>query len=1144
MSSTPNQTSPPPKSRWRRRLALLVVGVVALVAAAPWIASTRPAKSLIVGRINAALAPGSVVVQGWSLGWFAPLRVGGIALVDPKGKQVVAAQAVTMEWGIVGLAMARPDLGTITVEGAKVDVERRVDGTVDVLDALATAMKPDPDKPSSSDELAVKVVVKGGTLRAVSPELAEPVVAGRLDGTLTIAPGKPMTLAATLSEGERSLKLDAAVEAPSPVLPDDPKLRAAAVAQANDLTVQVVGKDWPLNLRGDGGLGRGRFGGTLDARRIKGLWTLATVSALDGFEADGPAFRGDHPRFDRVTLVADLLQRAAGGWSVRRLELACPIGRVRAEGMVPPIEGAATKVRGEVDLVGLTRMLPNTLHLQPGLTIDRGNATLTADLTGAPGAERAELAAAVADLAATRNGRAVGIREFPRLAAVAVRNGAKVTVERVEIKADGVDVNGSGDLDGGLVVKGVIDLAKLDAQARDLVDLGKLSFAGHARLAADYRRVEEGYKARLAGDCKDLHVVGLTDQPIHRDLARLDASAIGPRGADGRPTGWQTAKIDLKAGDIQADLAAHREDDDTIRVGGLAAGNLPGPDLGWAEAKIAARWRGLAVDFDELRAWFLPPGAKARDGSDPHTLAVAVRGRVDLGGTGSVALEAIPDTAPSAVGIGPGGLKATGWKGGDVVRVEAGLVGDLAALDGWLAARAKQPANGWDGPWSLTLKAARGADGNAAFDVQAGAADLLGQGAVALATRGNYQKANDRLNLDALDLTTRYAKISSYGNIGAVSTTRQLDWAGTVDPRWDVLGPMIAHSVEPGAKLEAKARPFRLAGPLGGGSLDAILPGLSGEFGLDVASVRAFGVVAGPMPVILKVGGGRAKFDPIATQVNNGPALIQANLGMDADRGVWLRLDESRINGAEINDAVSTSVLAYIAPVLSRATEVTGKVTVVLAPGGAAFPITAKGTTRVEGITQFQDVVFRPGPLAEQVFSITGQAAPKLAFNEPVRFTILDGRVTQSGLAIPLPGASKVEFAGSVGFDKTLQVRATVPITAAMIGRDAQLEKMLDGLKVTVPIGGTMARPVIDRRGLQAATRDAIKTVASQGLKNEAGRLVERVAGGKLPGIGQAVGAATGAGDAAGAAGDPKRDLIKGLLEGLGREALDGGKKP
>ena len=222
---------------------------------------------------------------------------------------------------------------------------------------------------------------------------------------------------------------------------------------------------------------------------------------------------------------------------------------------------------------------------------------------------------------------------------------------------------------------------------------------------------------------------------------------------------------------------------------------------------------------------------------------------------------------------------------------------------------------------------------------------------------------------------------------------------------------------------------------------------------------------------------------------------------------------------------------------MSRATDVNGKISVVLSPEGATIPITSQLKAQAQGVIAFKDVVFRPGPLADQVFRLTGQAVPKLAFAEPVQFSVIDGRVQQSGLSVPLPGGTKVEFAGSVGFDKTLQVVASVPITAAMVGRDAELEKTLNGLKVKVPIGGTLSQPAIDRRGLQTATRDAIRTVADREIKGQASKLVDRVAAGiKVPGLTDAnpaaKAAATTTDNAAGVA-DPRRDLLRGLLEGL-----------
>ena len=160
------------------------------------------------------------------------------------------------------------------------------------------------------------------------------------------------------------------------------------------------------------------------------------------------------------------------------------------------------------------------------------------------------------DLAATREGRKVSLRGLPILAASATRAGSKVAVERFEVKGSGLDVWAGGDLDAGVKLQGTIDLSAFHDQLTEVLDLGGVGFAGHARLAADYRKVGDHFKGRLIADCKPLDLSGLTAEPIHRDLLRLDASAVGPHALDGLPTGWDSAKLDLKAGDLIAEVEA------------------------------------------------------------------------------------------------------------------------------------------------------------------------------------------------------------------------------------------------------------------------------------------------------------------------------------------------------------------------------------------------------------------------------------------------------------------------------------------------------------------------------------------------------------------------------------------------------------
>ena len=49
-------------------------------------------------------------------------------------------------------------------------------------------------------------------MRIVSPELVEPITAATLDGSVTIAPGKPIELAATLGDEGRSLEIRAKLD--------------------------------------------------------------------------------------------------------------------------------------------------------------------------------------------------------------------------------------------------------------------------------------------------------------------------------------------------------------------------------------------------------------------------------------------------------------------------------------------------------------------------------------------------------------------------------------------------------------------------------------------------------------------------------------------------------------------------------------------------------------------------------------------------------------------------------------------------------------------------------------------------------------------------------------------------------------------
>ena len=1108
----------PAPARKPRRLLLKAFVALTLATAAlgfglPWLVGTPPGRALIVGQVNTRLAPSSVAIGGLDLSWSGPITLRAFELRDPKGKVVLAAERATLDRSPIGLISSRPDYGTLTLEGVAVDVARKADGSVDLLDALASILKGNapasatapaaPAPAPTPSAMKVAVIIKGGTLKVASPELVEPLEARSLVGSLTIAPGKPIEVAATLGGEEgRSIEIHSAIDSASA-----------------DRSATVVARGWPVHVRQAGVEVKGRLDADLGAQLAGSGMTIRGNAAWLGFEAAGPALLGDRVAFAKVTASCDV-EKSAAGWAVRALDLVSPVASLKGSGTVPALAGAPATLRGTVDLAALARMMPNAMRLRDGLTLDRGTANIRVDVTADAGLDRLAFSATLDDFAATEDGRSIRLRQPAYLAGRGTRLAARTTVEALEVRAAGVDVKGSGDLKDGAKLTGTVDLVALMAQLRDVLDLGPLDLSGKARLAADYKHVGDAFTGRFAVECRALKVVGATAEPIDRDLVRVEGWANGPALADGIPSGWRQARADLKAGDLTLDILVN-----SGGVGGepvVAAAfrsKVESPVPGHLEAKAKLRRKGTAFVFEHLIGGITPSDPAAT----PGTVALAVFGQFDPA-TGEGTFGPLPGAAVGAIGLGPEGAKLSGVGQAKMdLRLDAALLGDLGALDRLLAAWGGSPPKGLSGLWATQLDVVRSANGTIHAEAKAYTPGLATSGTprgpVSIELKGAYAADSDRLALDRLDLATRFGRVTASGGMAAVSGLRMVDVTGTIEPIWAAIDPIVAATVEPSARVRSTARPFHVAGQLKADSTPQMLAQLTGEAGLDLAEAKAFGVTMGPAAVVLRFGQGLAKFDPIASTLNGGPVSIEADLAMDGEGGAWLRLGASKIDGAEINKECSDAILSYVAPVLAGSSSVAGKVTMTIVR--AFVPITATGPLSLNGAIAFQGVTFQPGPLVSELTSIAGRGATALRLDEAMFIGIADRRVYQKGLTIPIGGDGvKVAIDGSVGFDETLDLKATVPLTAKALGLASG-----EGPTVALPIKGTLPRPVIDRKALAVAVRDAATSMGEARLKSEAGRLLNRLIGPGQP------------------AGEPRtrpapRNPL-GALEDLGREILD-----
>ena len=129
---------PSPRMRRRRRwflIAGLTLLIPTLLVASPLLLNTPVGNRLIGRRLDRAFSPGRLRIGAIRLSWVRPTRLTDIALGDPTGKTVVTAPSASLSASLWGLITHPNRPGTLALEGAAFEVERRADGSIDLAES-------------------------------------------------------------------------------------------------------------------------------------------------------------------------------------------------------------------------------------------------------------------------------------------------------------------------------------------------------------------------------------------------------------------------------------------------------------------------------------------------------------------------------------------------------------------------------------------------------------------------------------------------------------------------------------------------------------------------------------------------------------------------------------------------------------------------------------------------------------------------------------------------------------------------------------------------------------------------------------------------------------------------------------------------
>jgi translocation and assembly module TamB len=1062
------------RKKWRGRIGRIVAALVilALVAALafPWFLGSGPARRWMLGRANRFLAPGGLAIEKFQFSWFGPTRMTRFAIIDPQGERVVDSPVAVWDRNLWQVLFEQPRLGTLTLEHGALDVERRADGSIDLAGALQALY-------ATAPEASLTIHVVDGSLRLRSRGLGRPLVASKTDIVIVRRPApEPMTWRANLESGSG---------------PDSARLRVdgsydrwgqAGSDGLNDLDVKLTGRDWPLDLEIAGFSIKAAYFGDLSVQHRDGAARIEGRGDFRTCDLSGPPLDGDHLKLPALSARWEL-DRNGENWSIANLDLsAADLGSLRSRGTVPPAPGRTGLIEGEVNLAGLAKQLPHALRLREGLSLKQGAATLRI-LAGDEAGRRAwDVEARISDLVAHNGDSSFTLRDPATLSARLVGDRSDLKLARFAIKTPFLTASGSGTIDEGISLTGTVDLNGLQTQLRDFVDFHRVNLAGKGPLTASYRRVDQSFDARLALDLRDLKLEGLGPVSVQREAAQLHSRMTGPIAESGFPGALTSARIKATSAAAETELVADWRDegaDLSLRA------RLP---LAKAErsanvdARFTGRLDGQQLDVREVRIELAPS-----DENTTRPLRLSAKGRYDRA-TGALSLA--PLEKPSgAVSLATDGIRVSGL-GTSTWSVEAALVGDVAALMRAQALWSRTEPSNVSGEWSGHLSA-RSSESQTRVGGRIDARNLsIIEGPVSMALQATYRKSSDQLEVSELVVSSSYATLEASGRLDDMHGRQVADVRGSLTPDWKALNELLKSRIEPGAYLAGQPRPFFIKGPFSGEDNETV----DVEAGFDLAEADIYGMKFGAAPIVIRRKGGQTAVDPIETTLNDGRIRLEPRVVAMKDKGSAVVLGPtSWISGAEINDEVSRRVLAFVAPVLEDATRVRGRISADLRH--AEFPLVRDAGQKaiVEGDVVFRDVEFIPGPLAEGLLSLMNRRDTALRLDKPVRLAIANGKVETKGLALPVGNFTEIALEGSVGFDRELNLRATFPVTSSMLG-NSLIGDIVEGTRITVPIGGTLSSPRIDRDAFRLGLKDTGKDLLQRGMTRGAFELLNRMA--------------------------------------------------
>jgi hypothetical protein len=232
-----------------------------------------------------------------------------------------------------------------------------------------------------------------------------------------------------------------------------------------------------------------------------------------------------------------------------------------------------------------------------------------------------------------------------------------------------------------------------------------------------------------------------------------------------------------------------------------------------------------------------------------------------------------------------------------------------------------------------------------------------------------------------------------------------------------------------------------------------------GKVGFDKAGYM--GLDFGPTDVNIQVQNGLLNIAPFTTTVNEGQFNFAGGADFTQKPSLFKAAKPMQIvKDMKVNDVTTKKLLKYVNPIFTDAVNVNGIANFNCEQLAIPLKSEAKNEAVVIGTISMDQVNMQTSDLLVQILTLFGGGSRSTVMTiHPTRFVLRDGYLKYEDMQIDV-GDNPVNFKGTIGLDKSLDMTVTLPYTTE--GRTARVGGATRGSRIVLPLKGTVDEPQLD----------------------------------------------------------------------------------